>query len=135
MFFADFFAALIIGSLIVFLISLAFRTKGPWGSMLWFFIVVSLFAWVAGVWLRPYGPVWFGVGWIPIIFVGFLVAFLLTSVSPRKTRPPVPVILKEETVSAEERKTAADAFFWILIMVLVFLAFSHYYWYPQLGWY
>jgi ABC-type glycerol-3-phosphate transport system permease component len=67
--------------------------------------------------------------------VGFLVAFLLTSVSPRKTRPPVPVNLKEETVSAEERKTAADAFFWILIMVLVFLAFSHYYWYPQLGWY
>jgi hypothetical protein len=133
MFLADFFAALIIGSLIVFLISLAFRTKGPWGSMLWFFIVVSLFAWVAGVWLRPYGPVWFGVGWIPIIFVGFLVAFLLTSVSPREPRRPMS--LKEETISVEERKTAVDAFFWILIMLLVFLAVSHYYWYRQIGWY
>jgi len=135
MFFADFFAALIIGSLIIFLISIAFGTKGPWGSLIWFFIIVSLFAWTAGVWLRPYGPLYYGVSWIPIIFVGFLVAFLLTSVSPRKPHPPVPVDLKAETISAEERKTAVGAFFWILIMILVFLAFSHYFWYPQVGWY
>ncbi len=134
MFFADFFAALIVGSLVVFLISLAFRTKGPWGSLIWFFIMVALFAWVAGVWIRPYGSVWFGAVWIPIIFVGFLVALLLAAVSPRKPRLPVPADLKEETIATEERKTAVGAFFWILIMILVFLAFSHYYFYPQVGW-
>jgi hypothetical protein len=133
MFLADLFAALLIGSLIVFAISLAFRTKGPWGSLLWFFIVVSLFAWVAGVWLRPYGPVWFGVGWIPIIFVGFLVAFLLTAVSPRgaaffnKS--------KKESVAAENQKADVDVFFWILIFCLAMLAVSHFFWYPQFGWY
>jgi hypothetical protein len=133
MFLADLFAALLIGALIVFSISLAFRTKGPWGSLLWFFIVVSLFAWVAGVWLRPYGPVWFGVGWIPIIFVGFLVAFLLTAVSPRD--PPFFYKSKKESVAAENQKADLDVFFWILIFCLAMLAASHFFWYPRFGWY
>jgi hypothetical protein len=131
MFIADMIAALAVGLVIVFIISLAFGTKGPWGSLLWFFVMVALFAWVGGVWFRPYGPVWFGVGWLPIVFVGFMVAMLLTAASPRNPRKRLAT--KEETVTEEERSTAVDAFFWILIVLLVIGATSHYYWYPQLG--
>jgi len=131
MFFADMIAALVVGLAMVFVISLAFGTKGPWGNLLWFFIVVALFAWVGGVWFRPYGPVWYGAGWLPIIFVGFLVAMLLAAASPRHRRKRLAA--KEKSIAAEESETAVDAFFWILIVILVLAATSHYYWYPQIG--
>ena len=130
MFIADLFAAVVFGVVIVFLLSLVFGTKGPWGSLLWFFIVVALFSWVGGVWLRPYGPVYMGVGWAPIILVGFFVAMLLTAVSPRNPRY---TSKKRLNAAAEGRKASADVFFWVLILFLVMLAMSHYFWYPQFG--
>jgi hypothetical protein len=85
MIFTDFFVAILFGVVIVFSFSRTFGTKGPWGSLLAFLVVVVLFAWTAAVWLRPYGPLWMGICWIPIVFVGLLAAALLTSVSPRNS--------------------------------------------------
>jgi hypothetical protein len=133
MIFTDLFAAIAFGLIIVFLISSAFSTKGPWGGLLSFFIVVALFAWVAGVWLRPYGPIWMGVSWLPIVFVGFLVAMLLTAVSPRDRFNRFSK--KRQSTEIEERKADADVFFWVLILCLVMLAMSHFFWFPQFGWY
>ncbi|HXL72387.1 MAG TPA: hypothetical protein VN963_02070 [bacterium] len=133
MFFADLFAALIVGVIIVFALSTAFGTKGPWGSLLWFFIIVALFAWTGGVWLRPYGPVWYGVSWIPIIVIGLFIAILLTALSPRNPRYPLSAQKKSKVI--EERKADADVFFWVLILCLVMLAMSHFFWFPQFGWY
>ena len=131
MFIADLFAAVVFGVIVVFILSLAFGTKGPWGSLLWFFMVVILFSWAGGVWLRPYGPIYMGVGWLPIILVGVFIAILLTAVSPRN--PPRRFASQKQLKAAEERKTSVDVFFWVLIFCLVLLAMSHYYWYPQLG--
>jgi hypothetical protein len=133
MFISDLFGAFLFGVVIVFALSRTFSTKGPWGGLLSFWIVVVLFAWVAGVWLRPYGPVWFGVGWIPIIFVGLLVAMLLTAVSPRERWNRFSG--KKKSVAAENRKADVDVFFWILIFCLAMLAMSHFFWFPQFGWY
>jgi len=133
MFIADFFAALLFGAIIVFSLSRTFSTKGPWGSLLTFLIVVVLFAWVGGVWLRPYGPVWLGVSWIPIVFIGFLTALLLTTASPRDRWNRFST--KKKSAVIENRKADADVFFWVLIICLVMLAMSHFFWYPQMGWY
>ena len=86
MFIAELLFALFFGLIIVGIISTALGTKGPWDNFLWFFLVVGLFAWVGGVWLRPFGPAWMGIGWFPMIFVGFMVAMLLTAASPRNPR-------------------------------------------------
>jgi len=130
-FIIDFFAALAVGLLVVFVISIAFGTKGPWGSLVWFLMVVSLFAWVAGVWLKPYGPRWYGVGWVPIVFVGFLIALLLTTVSPRRgSRLSKSLAQKNKVLKEADRKADVDSLWWVLIIFLVFLAVSHYFWYP-----
>ena len=63
MFIADLLAALAFGLFIVWVVSIVFGTRGPWGSFLWFFVVVSLFAWAGGAWIIPFGPHWGGVGW------------------------------------------------------------------------
>ncbi len=132
MFIADLLAAIFLGVGLVFLLSMFFGTKGPWGSLLWFFIVVSLFAWVGGVWLRPYGPIYWGVGWVPIVVIGCAIAILLTAVSPRNPDHRF-ASTKHLKADIEARNASVDVFFWFLVIFLVMLAMSHYFWFPQVN--
>jgi hypothetical protein len=116
--------ALVSGLLIVWIVFIAFGTKGPWGSFLWFFMVVFLFAWAGGVWLTPFGPTLRGIGWLPIIFMGILAALLLTAASPRTSRKRVAAQEKAETDA--ERTAVVDAIFWVLIICLVGFGVTHY---------
>jgi hypothetical protein len=131
MFIVDLFVALIVGLIIVSVVSRAFGTRGPWGSMLWFFLVVSLFAWAGGVWLVPFGPIFWGIGWLPIIFMGFLVSLLLTAASPRTPRKRKNT--QEEAIADADRKAVVDTIFWVLIICLLIFGFVHYAWYPRVG--
>jgi len=132
MFIFDLLFAFICAWLIVWIVSFTFGTKGPWGSLLWFYLVVFLFAWSGGVWLTPFGPVWRGIGWLPIIFMAVMVSLLLTAASPRtyRRRPPES---KEQAAAAAERIIAVDAFFWIMLMCFMFFGIAHYFWYPRVG--
>ncbi len=123
--FALFFSWIVVG-----IISFAFGTKGPWDNFLWFFLVVGLFAWVGGVWLRPFGPLWMGIGWLPIIFAGLFVAMLLTAASPRDHRKRLAA--KGQTAD-DETRSAVNVFFWVLIVCLLFFGMGHHYWYPVAG--
>ena len=133
MIFTDFFVALLFGLVLVYSLSRTFGTKGPWGSLPAFLAIVVLIAWTAGVWLRPYGSRWLGVGWMPIVFAGFLAAVLLASVSPRNS--PFFFKNKRGSVAAENRKADVGIFFWMSIFCLALLAMSHFFWFPQFGWY
>ena len=130
MIFTDLFAAILFGLVIVYFLSRTFGTKGPWGSFPAFWAVVVLFAWTAGVWLRPYGSLWMGINWMPIVIVGFLAAALLAALSPRNS----PFFYKNKRDSVENRKTNVNVFFWIFIFCLFLMAMSHFFWYPQMGW-
>jgi len=130
MFFSELLVALVVGFILVWIISKALGTKGPWDSLLWFFLMVGLFAWVGGVWLRPYGPLWMGIGWVPMILVGLLVAMLLTAASPRNHKKFKET--KDQSITTAER-TAVGAFFWVLIACLLIFGMGHYYWYPVVG--
>jgi hypothetical protein len=73
-----------------------------------------------------------GVSWIPLVFVGFLAAVLLTAISPRNS--PFFYKNKRGSIAAENQKTDIDVFFWILIFCLALLALGHFFWFPQFGW-
>ncbi len=129
MFIADLVVALAFGLFIVWIVSLAFGTRGPWDSFLWFFIVVSIFAWAGGVWLVPFGPMWWGIGWLPIILMAFFVSLLLTAASPR-TRRWRRAAEKKASGDAESR-VVVDTIFWVLLICLLFFGFGHYSWFPH----
>lgn len=131
MFIIDLFVALVVGMIIVSIVSRAFGTKGPWGSLLWFFLVVSLFAWAGGVWLVPFGPIFWGIGWLPIVFIGFLVSLLLTAASPRT--PRWRRTSQKEATSEAESRAVVDAIFWIVVICLLIFVLGHYAWYPRVG--
>ena len=129
MFIIDLFVALVVGMIIVSIVSRAFGTKGPWGSLLWFFLVVSLFAWAGGVWLVPFGPMFWGIGWLPIIFMGFLVSLLLTAASPRT--PRWRRASKKEVTSEAGTRAVVDVIFWVVIICLLIFGIGHYTSYPR----
>ena len=131
MFIIDLFVALVFGWIIVSIVSRAFGTKGPWGNLLWFFLVVSLFAWAGGVWLVPFGPIFWGIGWLPIIFMGILVSMLLIAVSPRTPRNRKNA--QEEATIVAERVVVVDTIFWILIICLLIFGVFHYTWFPRVS--
>jgi hypothetical protein len=124
MFIIDLLVALFFGMIIVSVVSRAFGTRGPWDSYLLFFLVVSLFAWAGGVWLVPFGPVYWGIGWLPIVFMGILVSLLLTAASPRTRR--LRMKSKEKDTTNQESRAVVDAIFWILIICLLIFGFGHY---------
>ena len=129
MFIIDLVVALIVGLIIVSIVSRAFGTKGPWGSLLWFFLVVSLFAWAGGVWLVPFGPMFWGIGWLPIIIMGFLVSLILTAASPRT--PRWRKASQEEATSEAGTRAVVDIIFWVVIICLLIFGLGHYTSYPR----
>ena len=129
MFIIDLFVALVVGLIIVMIVSRAFGTKGPWGSLVWFFLVVSLFAWAGGVWLVPFGPMFWGIGWLPIIIMGFLVSLILTAASPRT--PRWRRASKEEVTSEAGTRAVVDIIFWVVIICLLIFGLGHYTSYPR----
>jgi multisubunit Na+/H+ antiporter MnhB subunit len=129
MFILDLLVAVAFGLAIVWIVSLAFNTRGPWNSLLWFFMVVALFAWAGGVWLVPFGPSWGGIGWFPILFMGIIAVLLLTAASPRTSRKSMPV--KQSSKMDGEIRVSIDALFWVLIVFLLVFGTSHYVWYPR----
>lgn len=111
----------------------AFNARGPWGSFWSFFLVLLLIIWAASLWVRPIGPVYWGVAWIPLFFVGLLFALLLAAIPTSDTRD----VIREDEIAEAERerqvnpteaerrrdinRTAAtvSGTFWILMVVLL----------------
>jgi hypothetical protein len=101
------------------------RGPGPWAGFLFFFLVLFLAVWAAGVWLRPIGPVVYGGYWVGALVVGVLIALLLAAAVPPGPRvTPVEVETPPEGAPAETPEeeavtTALGVFFWILLLGLI----------------
>jgi hypothetical protein len=70
-----------------------------------------------------------GIGWLPIIIMGFLVSLVLTAASPRTPRRRR--ASKEEVTSEAQTRAAIDAIFWAVIICLLLFGLGHYTSYPR----
>ena len=120
---ADLVVAFIYALVIVFVSSRILGSKGPWNDFIWFFLVVFLFAWAGGVWIRPFGPQWYGVGWLAILLMGFVAALLIIASSSRSLRG---IHSQKRVTAPSEGRAALEIVFWILIIFLVFFGSAHY---------
>lgn len=90
-------------------------------TMLFFFFLIFPLILAANAWITPYGPVYMGVSWVPIIFIGLTLALLLAAVSPRRSKV-TPVKLDDSP--EEEVQQGALAVFGLMFFFLLILAFS-----------
>lgn len=120
-------AAIIIAALLAAAFYYGFKARGPWGSLWTFFLLLLLVIWAGSLWVRPVGPVFWGIAWLPLIFIGLAFALMLAAVPTydRRVDEEVP----EESISPDEeqieRRKEVDSavavgwVFWILVLTLV----------------
>jgi hypothetical protein len=110
-------AAIVIGSLFFYV----FKAAGPWGSF-WIFILILILAGLAAAaWVRPFGPVYWNISWVPVLFVIMLFSLFLAALTPtRREKDPM---IETEKVPEPQREDAAmftlSFFFWAFIVFLL----------------
>lgn len=108
-------AAVLIGSLFFFV----FKTAGPWGSF-WIFILILILAGLASAaWIRPFGPVYWNVSWVPVLFVIVLFSLFLAALTPPKRESNV---IEREKIPEPQEDAAMftlSFFFWAFIVFLL----------------
>ncbi len=119
--------ALVMALLFTLIFTMAFQRRGPWSSVVVFFLVVFLAAWAGSLWISPAGPAFLGIFWVPIVAVAFIFAVLLSTLLPR--RPPTQRVETISQVKQEEktRERIYDAFFWMLVIglaVIILLGYA-----------
>lgn len=120
-------AVILVAILISALFYYGFNARGPWGSFWTFLLALLLIVWAASIWVRPLGPVYWGVAWIPLIFIGFIFALLLAAVPTYDTRTRTEARADIPADEAElEARSEADAaavavgwIFWTFIIILL----------------
>jgi hypothetical protein len=119
--------ALVMALLFTLIFTMGFQRRGPWSSIVVFFLVVFLAAWAGSLWISPAGPAFVGIFWVPIVAVAFIFAVLLSTLLPR--RPPTQHVETISQVKQEEkaRERIYDAFFWMLVIglaVIILLGYA-----------
>jgi hypothetical protein len=113
-------------ALVLTILSVVLGSRGPWGTAWTLFLVLFLAMWVAGLYVSPVGPVYWGIAWVPIIFAGILFAILLVAVMPdagrnRRRLRNGKIESGNKDLSGldspEITSTTLGGFFWILIML------------------
>ena len=108
MFILDFVFAIAIALVLVLLFSLVFQYRGPWNSVLWFFVVVLMATWAGGVWLTPVGPAVGGFYWLPFLVAGLIVSLLLAATAiPAKEESTVTFVSTSMPINVL-RSSSAD---------------------------
>lgn len=126
-------AVILIALVIAALFYYGFNSRGPWGTFWTFLIVIGFGVLIAAVWARPIGPVWWGIAWFPLIFVGLLFALLLAAATPpgRRTGDPTRRTgyveedprLNEPVVEpdAAEEGAAVGIMFWTMLTLFLLI--------------
>jgi hypothetical protein len=115
-------AALCIALLISLIFSFGNGRGSSIGAFLIFFFVLFLAVLAGHFWITPFGPVLWGIAWLPLLFIGIIFAFLLMI--------PPPYTSKSANAKAEEAVSAVAAistFMWLLLIILLVAVIAGYY--------
>ncbi len=115
--FLEFIVVLLIALVVGFAFSVLFKTRGPWGNVLTFVLIIFLGILAANLWVVPSGPVVWGVSWVPLLIFGILLALLLMATEPFKKSRDIKYA-KEDEYKADSA-ARVSGIFWIILLILV----------------
>jgi hypothetical protein len=119
--------ALTAGIIFAVILSVLLRRTQSLSALLSFFTLIFLSAWAGGIWLRPYGPSFKSVHWLPFFVSGAIVSLIIAIlVPPRSSRG------KREVISLGKSERIAGSilsiFFWVLTVLLSIFILLGYTW-------
>jgi hypothetical protein len=109
--------------------AIALRGRGPWPGLLWFFIVLIVGTWALGIWVRPIGPPWWSVQWVPYAIAAAMIALLLAAATPplpAATADAKPEASREAPVPSATDARSFNVAFWLLLGLCVLSIVMHY---------
>jgi hypothetical protein len=112
-------AAFLVTLFIILLFSLF--SKRPVRGLWIFILIIFLATWTGQLWIAPFGPVGWGISWVPLFLVALFFSFFIFALLP----PVVPT--KEETKAEEGAAIAFGSFFWIMFILLILSIIAGYY--------
>ncbi len=121
-------AAFIFALLVAFIFSSGKSYSRSFGTIVIFFLILFLAGIAGGVWIVPFGPVLWGVAWMPVLFIILIFAFLFAVPSPYAEKRALavhPAKENEENKVSQEAK-ALSIFVWLILAFLVVAIFIGY---------
>jgi hypothetical protein len=113
-------AAFIIALLLTLALAPGYRGRpDPITPLIIFFFTLFLIGLAAQFWIVPFGPLLWGIAWVPLLFVVLLFSLAFAAPSPYKGRRNE---IKASEASAAESAGAAVSFFIWLLFILLFIA-------------
>jgi len=92
--------------------------NGPaWDAAIFVFLVLYPALWVARMWIRPAGPVFLGVYWVPLVFCGLMVAFVIGATRPRRRRRKREIVIGPSEPPEDPARMPFGFFFWFLMLL------------------
>ena len=110
--------ALILALLISLLFSPGYR-RGAYAPLLIFFFILFMAGIASQYWIPPFGPVWYGVSWIPMLFIILIFTLLFAAPSPYERRSITKT--NDEKQAASTASAAISIYVW-LIFIILFIA-------------
>lgn len=110
------FGAFILALLISLLFAPGYR-KGSYMPLAIFFFILFMAGIASQYWITPFGPVWYGISWMPILLVILIFTFLFAAPSPYERRR----IVKsndDEKQAASAAVAAISIYLWLLFTIL-----------------
>jgi hypothetical protein len=114
--------AIIVAVIISSIFYFAADARGPWGSFWTFFVIVLLAVWAASLWIVPFGYIYWEIAWIPLFFIGLVIAFLLAALSstpPRFRRTSKGSDVVNASEEPERTYAAIGLMFWLFIGLML----------------
>lgn len=108
-------AAFVVALILALLFGAAFGGRKFWRGFILFFLIIFLVGWSSQLWIMPFGPVWWGVAWLPLIFVAVVFSFLMLAFTPRVNGATE----SSDKNSQKSSGVALGIFFWFLVVMLV----------------
>ncbi|GMU21732.1 MAG: hypothetical protein AMXMBFR13_18220 [Phycisphaerae bacterium] len=105
-----------------------------WVAALFIFFILLAASWAGGIWLTPFGPILWGVYWLPFLLVGLIVALLIGSMAAPARRPRfaggavVPEAVDVEHREENRTERVISGVFWVLLVILAAAILARYLW-------
>lgn len=84
-----------------------------------FFLILYMAGIASQLWIVPFGPVFWGVSWIPLLFILIIFTFLLAVPSPYQARRKRKITRLQEEEAEEEFAEGISIFTWLLLFLLL----------------
>lgn len=117
--FATIIGIILLALLISVIFFYGFKSHGPWGTFWTYFLVLFFGVWITALWVNPVGPLYWGIAWFDLIFVGVLLALILAAASPLSSKDFEDPEVKVTSERYDRQGAVVGAFFWIMLLFFI----------------